>query len=355
MQNTIDFRELRRQERRRLRLSNRDRKNESLHSIQPTVNSDVNNQANIPYEPSDAIATPLIPYETLLLGNHLSDETHKILSPQLNSVYYAEKFLSTSTSQDILFWLSTIPEYFPNDTISKNDNIHNLVNGKQPQLLTEREETLRHNGKWTRLKHARRNVALFDGTIPSSSSTVNELPPILQRLSITLVAIGAFPPSHPPNHVLINEYRPGEGIMPHTDGPAYESRTATISLGGSDVVFKLWPRRNTDEENESHGIGWQQQIIMSSNLRIEKRDNGLSKIASNTATNPELELILHGDGSLVVFTDDAYLDHCHEISEGILEEVTTRGVCGNDLEGGTVIKRGHRFSLTFRCKKSASN
>lgn len=350
MQNAIDFRELRRQERQRLRSSNRDRKKESLHSIQNPVNCDANNGVDNLYDPSDTIVSPLIPYDTLLLGNKLSEGTHKILSPQLNSIYYAEKFLSPSTSQEILSWLSTIPKYSPHDTIPKSSKRNDHLNVKQPHLLTEKEESLRHNGKWTRLKHARRNVALFDGTLPSSSSTEYGLPPILQRLSNTLVAIGAFPPSQPPNHVLINEYQPGEGIMPHTDGPAYESRTATISLGGSDVIFKLWPRRTIKEEDERHGIEQQQQI-MTSHLGIKKSENGSSKTSSDVTTNPVLEVILHGNGSLVVFTDDAYLNHCHEISEGILEEVTTRGICGNNLQGGTVIRRGHRFSLTFRCKK----
>jgi len=190
---------------------------------------------------------------------------------------------------------------------------------------------MEHNGKWTRLKHANRKVALFDGTICN-------LPSVLQRLSNTLVAIGAFHPSHPPNHVLINEYQPGEGIMPHTDGPAYKSCTATISLGGSDVIFKLWPRQQ-HANSELHEHSASASTFTSTQSVTE--DN-----------KPSLEVILHGNGSLVLFTNDAYLNHCHEIREGILEETTSlNGVCGNDVDGGTLVKRGYRISLTFRCKK----
>ena len=180
--------------------------------------------------------------------------------------------------------------------------------------------SLQHNGKWTRLKHARRKVALFDGTLSSY-----ELPPILQRISNTLVSIGAFPSSNPPNHVLVNEYQPGEGIMPHTDGPAYDSCTATISLGGSDVIFKLRPRQHyAAHENCERTLNDQQK----------------------------LDIILHGSGSLIVFRDDAYLEHTHEISEGVSAETTESGICGNDPSGGTTIKRDTvRISLTFRCKK----
>ena len=35
------------------------------------------------------------------------------------------------------------------------------------------------------------------------------------------------------NHVLVNEYKPGDGIMPHTDGPAYVPIVATITTGGA--------------------------------------------------------------------------------------------------------------------------
>lgn len=35
---------------------------------------------------------------------------------------------------------------------------------------------------------------------------------------------------------LVNEYLPGQGILPHTDGPAYFPAVATISLGGHTVL-----------------------------------------------------------------------------------------------------------------------
>lgn len=39
-----------------------------------------------------------------------------------------------------------------------------------------------------------------------------------------------------PNHVLVNEYHPGEGIMAHEDGPAYHPMVATVSLGAPIVL-----------------------------------------------------------------------------------------------------------------------
>ena len=48
------------------------------------------------------------------------------------------------------------------------------------------------------------------------------------------------------NHILINEYKPGEGIMPHEDGPAYHPLTATISLGGH-TVLEIYKKNETGE------------------------------------------------------------------------------------------------------------
>ncbi|KAI1819112.1 hypothetical protein F4861DRAFT_167858 [Xylaria intraflava] len=40
-------------------------------------------------------------------------------------------------------------------------------------------------------------------------------------------------PHRRPNHVLINEYPPGIGIMPHKDGASYHPIVCTVSLGAS--------------------------------------------------------------------------------------------------------------------------
>ena len=43
-------------------------------------------------------------------------------------------------------------------------------------------------------------------------------------------------PHSAPNHVLVNEYRPGQGIMAHEDGAAYFPIVATVSLGAPIVL-----------------------------------------------------------------------------------------------------------------------
>lgn len=48
--------------------------------------------------------------------------------------------------------------------------------------------------------------------------------------------IFASSPHKGANHVLINEYEPGQGIMPHQDGAAYWPVVATVSLAAPIVL-----------------------------------------------------------------------------------------------------------------------
>jgi alkylated DNA repair protein alkB family protein 6 len=123
------------------------------------------------------------------------------------------------------------------------------------------------------------------------------LPPPLLAMAHALVHAGIrFDASHRsgtapdtpprlPNHVLINEYQPADGILPHTDGPSYEPCTATLSLGG-DVVLRFAPRVHRKEDPQA---------------RLTTRPTDAHAV------------YLSGRGSLVVFRDDAYRDYGHAI------------------------------------------
>ena len=126
---------------------------------------------------------------------------------------------------------------------------------------------------WHTLKHAQRRVKMVDvGKVaPGYIST------LFDALEST------FPPDHPPNHVLINEYGALNGIMAHTDGPNYYPLTVTVSLGSAAIV-------TFDERLSSHEIGMQkaQHIID----------------------------VLLEPGSALAFSDTYYSDMVHSIAEG---------------------------------------
>jgi alkylated DNA repair protein alkB family protein 6 len=149
-------------------------------------------------------------------------------------------------------------------------------------------------------------------------------PPILDRFS----KIGVFKDTKhtAPNHVLINEYNPGEGIMPHEDGAAYSPVVATLSLGAS-LVLDIWEKRNEDAEGED----------------------------SRTESSQKNRRILQEPGSLLITTGEAYTSLLHGISpikadEDLREETVVNwnhlGNKENFKDGAN--KRGTRISLTYR-------
>lgn len=110
--------------------------------------------------------------------------------------------------------------------------------------------------------------------------------------------------------------------MPHTDGPYYEPRTATLSLG-SDAIMNFSPR-------------------------IAAGDIGKRGVENRAHSSVVLR-----EYSLVIFTEDAYKHFLHGIDPISEENVGANGapimnVSAADAPCGTVIQRRLRISLTFR-------
>ncbi|MCJ1357277.1 MAG: hypothetical protein MMC33_007273 [Icmadophila ericetorum] len=127
-------------------------------------------------------------------------------------------------------------------------------------------------------------------------------------------------PHQNPNHVLINEYEPGQGIFPHEDGGAYHPVVATVSLGSS-IVF---------------------------DITTKKSDNG--------DEDDMLKLrILQEPRSLLITTGSLYKDYLHGITETDVDaDLNSDDICNWDqlgsiesFESGTK-KRESRVSLTIR-------
>ena len=92
------------------------------------------------------------------------------------------------------------------------------------------------------------NDTLLAAALPSW--LVHPVIPRLQSLSLAntsqdeaVTHIFSDSPHKTPNHVLINEYEPGQGIMPHEDGAAYHPVVATVSLGGP-IVLDIYAKTN---------------------------------------------------------------------------------------------------------------
>ena len=122
-------------------------------------------------------------------------------------------------------------------------------------------------------------------------------------------------PHGAPNHCLINEYQPGQGIHPHEDGDAYYPVVATVSLG-SHIVLDVRPKEGAKD------AGWR---------------------------------ILQEPRSLLITTGELYTECRHGIDEvKVDEDLRSDKIVNWDLLGNKELfaegsaARETRISLTFR-------
>lgn len=185
-----------------------------------------------------------------------------------------------------------------------------------PNFITEDEESalLKHvysapKPKWTCLSNRR----LQDyGGVPHKNGMIQEKIPDWLEIYIDKIGVLDLFDGKKPNHVLVNEYLPKQGIMPHTDGPLFYPTVTTISCGSHTTLEIL--------ENDA------------------KRD----KICD----------IFLERRSLVIFQDDVYSKYLHSISEKGSDTITEKYVnvsqCGQQLSVGMTFQRDTRISLTIR-------
>ncbi|EXJ94992.1 hypothetical protein A1O1_00110 [Capronia coronata CBS 617.96] len=199
--------------------------------------------------------------------------------------------------------------------------IHSFITATEEEQIINEIRRLPES-RWTILSH--RRLLSLPGTLTGSSrDTLIEtpLPSFLSSVVARLKDQKFFDqsPHQVPNHVLINEYKPGEGIMPHEDGPAYSPITATISLG-SHTVLEIY-KKNEQGEREP---------------KPTRR-------------------ILQEPRSLLVTTGDMYLHTLHGISEIATDEnlneqaIVNWSLLGNkELYESGAAERQTRISLTLR-------
>lgn len=153
--------------------------------------------------------------------------------------------------------------------------------------------------KWKSLKN--RRLQNWGGVVHEKGLLPQALPSWLSTITQKICDwTGLFP--SPINHVLINEYLPGQGIMPHQDGPAYFPVVAILSLGSPAVMtFTPHPKLITLQHNGNNEIF--QTKFDGSQEDIGHKDNYMSRSA----------VLL--PRSLLIFRDSAYEDYLHGIED----------------------------------------
>jgi alkylated DNA repair protein alkB homolog 6 len=168
-----------------------------------------------------------------------------------------------------------------------------------------------------------RALKRYGGEVGSSGLITQEpLPDYFKVISSKLFDDGLFKCENHPNHVLLNKYRPGDGIMAHKDGPAYFPYVCILSLH-QGLILNIY--------------------------------SSLDDVASKTY----LARFYLEPRSLFIFTDEHYKEHFHGIEETIEDSFAVEDINNiklTDLDyklesKDSIIKiprEEYRLSLTIR-------
>lgn len=120
-----------------------------------------------------------------------------------------------------------------------------------------------------------------------------------------------------PNHVLVNEYLSGQGIMPHLDGSLFYPTITTISLGSHTVLKFSEPSADEGSMN------------------------------MNTVFSFLLE-----PRSLLVLQHKLFHHYLHcieEVTEDLIDDsIVNLNMCSNKYVKGNKVSRDTRISMTIR-------
>ncbi|KAG5517798.1 hypothetical protein RHGRI_038238 [Rhododendron griersonianum] len=161
--------------------------------------------------------------------------------------------------------------------------------------------------KWKSLKN--RRLQNWGGVVHEKGLLAQDLPPWIRRITERISDESCLFPSAI-NHVLINEYRPNQGIMPHQDGPAYLPVVAILSLG-SPVVMDFTPHSSLK--------------LCTNTVMKDVEDKFPDGGAGDFETEKGLDghhafSVLLMPRSLLIFKDEAYSDYLHGIKDSAVQQ-----------------------------------
>lgn len=185
-----------------------------------------------------------------------------------------------------------------------------------PEFITESEENAIISRvydvpkpKWTQLLNRRLQNW---GGIPHTKGMIAEpIPDWLQDYLNRIHSLNLMN-GKVPNHILVNEYLSGQGIMPHSDGPLFYPTIATISCGSHNVIS--FAEKDSEDKNKY-------------SVLLERR-------------------------SLLIVQHDMYENYLHGIdhikNDTIDEKLANYNQCCKLYKIGQAIERETRVSLTIR-------
>jgi alkylated DNA repair protein alkB family protein 6 len=139
-----------------------------------------------------------------------------------------------------------------------------------------------------------------------------------------------------PNHVLVNEYKAGEGIMAHTDGPAYFPLVAILSLG-CDSVMEFW---KDGSQNTSVFLPQRSLLLFTGDYYYEML-HSIERRTSDLVLSDSCGNYLQSSSGLIPIQGNLPARHPHEGEENCPK-------CSSRFPESYTNLRETRISLTIR-------
>ncbi|XP_052890457.1 alpha-ketoglutarate-dependent dioxygenase alkB homolog 6 [Anopheles moucheti] len=195
-----------------------------------------------------------------------------------------------------------------------------------PEFITKEEEcsimqaiAKTPKPRWTQLSN--RRLINYGGVPHPKGMIAEDIPAWLNHYVDRINQLNVYEEGIKANHVLINEYLPGQGIMPHLDGPLFYPTITTISCG-SHTVLEYYDQIDGSVSDSSGSI-----------------------VRHHTAS------ILLEPRSLLVVKDDMYHKYLHSIAaleQDVIDDMVVNMSKMSNLSVGAVLQRAKRISLTIR-------
>lgn len=148
------------------------------------------------------------------------------------------------------------------------------------------------SNRWISLSHRRLQTIPAKLTATNTLVSSTALPdwlttPIVERIH----DLGLFADApHGINHCLINEYLPGQGIMPHEDGAAYHPVVATVSLSGTLVLDVT--EKSSEDNPQSQRKTWRivqepRSLLITSGSAYTETLHGIAEVSEDVGLNTD--------------------------------------------------------------------
>ncbi|KAL7641321.1 UNVERIFIED_CONTAM: hypothetical protein RMT77_008460 [Armadillidium vulgare] len=219
-----------------------------------------------------------------------------------------------------------LENFIVNKAPAKAFYIPNFINEEEEKIILKKLYEA-PKPKWVQLSN--RRLQNWGGFPHSKGMVAETIPSWLKTYMQRIDALNLLDGNNT-NHVLVNEYLSGQGIMPHVDGPIFYPTITTINLGSHTVldIYRPFDSENSDITN------------------IEENDSS----TQSTLNGRKIGSLMLERRSLLVLQEDLYTKYLHGIAEKSTDVIDDSIFNVDEISYslGDILNRETRVSLTIR-------